>query len=82
MTARETTLDLQSWMSEDIVGQEHILERFIIGLPASGNLLVEGLPGPAKTRAIKSLGQHLEAPDWLVLSGSQSTGIRRANPST
>jgi MoxR-like ATPase len=48
-------------MSQDIVGQEHILERLIIGLLANGNLLVEGLPGLAKTRAIKSLGRHLEA---------------------
>ena len=48
-------------MSQDIVGQAHILERIIIGLLANGNLLVEGLPGLAKTRAIKSLGKHLEA---------------------
>jgi len=43
------------------VGQGHILERIVIGLLANGNLLVEGLPGLAKTRAIKSLGKHLEA---------------------
>ena len=61
MTTRDTILDLQSRMSHDIVGQEHILERIIIGLLSNGNLLVEGLPGLAKTRAIKSLGRHLEA---------------------
>ncbi|UCG85073.1 MAG: AAA family ATPase, partial [Gemmatimonadota bacterium] len=61
MSTRETILDLQSRMSRDIVGQEHILERIIIGLLANGNLLVEGLPGLAKTRAIKSLGKHLKA---------------------
>ena len=61
MTTRDTILDLQARMSRDIVGQEHILERIIIGLLANGNLLVEGLPGLAKTRAIKSLGSHLEA---------------------
>jgi MoxR-like ATPase len=61
MSTRETILDLKSRMSQDIVGQEHILERIIIGLLANGNLLVEGLPGLAKTRAIKSLGKHLEA---------------------
>ena len=61
MTSRDTIRDLQARMSEDIVGQEHILERIVIGLLANGNLLVEGLPGLAKTRAIKSLGKHLEA---------------------
>jgi len=60
MTTRDTILDLQFRMSQDIVGQEHILERIIIGLLSNGNLLVEGLPGLAKTRAIKSLGKHLE----------------------
>ncbi len=48
-------------MSQDIVGQEHILERLLIGLLANGNLLVEGLPGLAKTRAVKSLAKHLDA---------------------
>jgi len=61
MTTRDTILDLQARMSHDIVGQAHILERIIIGLLANGNLLVEGLPGLAKTRAIKSLGKHLDA---------------------
>jgi MoxR-like ATPase len=42
-------------MSQNIVGQEHILERLLIGLLANGNLLVEGLPGLAKTCAVKSL---------------------------
>ena len=61
MTTRDAILDLKSRMSQDIVGQEHILERILIGLLANGNLLVEGLPGLAKTRAIKSLGKHLDA---------------------
>ena len=38
-----------------------MIERLIIGLLANGNLLVEGLPGLAKTRAVKSLATHLEA---------------------
>ncbi len=58
---REAILDLKARMSRDIVGQEHILERLLIGLLANGNLLVEGLPGLAKTRAVKSLARHLDA---------------------
>ena len=61
MTPREAILDLKARMSQDIVGQEHILERLLIGLLANGNLLVEGLPGLAKTRAVKSLAKHLDA---------------------
>jgi MoxR-like ATPase len=61
MTPRDAILDLKALMSQDIVGQEHILERLLIGLLANGNLLVEGLPGLAKTRAVKSLAKHLDA---------------------
>jgi len=38
-----------------------VVERIIIGLLANGNLLVEGLPGLAKTRAIKALAKNIEA---------------------
>jgi MoxR-like ATPase len=48
-------------MEASIVGQETVVERLIIGLLANGNLLVEGLPGLAKTRAIKALARHIEA---------------------
>lgn len=61
MTPRETILDLQRRMSRSIIGQERVLERLLIGLLANGNLLVEGLPGLAKTRAVKALARNLEA---------------------
>jgi MoxR-like ATPase len=59
VSARETILDLQQRMGRSIIGQEQIIERLLIGLLANGNLLVEGLPGLAKTRAVKSLAKHL-----------------------
>ena len=55
MTARDTILDLKARMGRSIIGQEQVLERILIGLLANGNLLVEGLPGLAKTRAVKAL---------------------------
>jgi MoxR-like ATPase len=61
MSARDSILELQQRMGRSIIGQEHIVERLIIGLLANGNLLVEGLPGLAKTRAVKSLAKNLEA---------------------
>ena len=38
-----------------IVGQDHLLERLIVALLARGHILVEGVPGLAKTMAIKTL---------------------------
>jgi MoxR-like ATPase len=42
-----------------IVGQDHLLERMAVALLARGHLLVEGVPGLAKTMAIKSLAQAI-----------------------
>ena len=61
MATRDTILELKARMGQSIIGQEHIIERILIGLLANGNLLVEGLPGLAKTRAIKSLSKNLDA---------------------
>ncbi|MCA3208384.1 MoxR family ATPase [Cupriavidus sp.] len=61
MSARDDILLLQARMGESIVGQKRMIERLLLGLLANGHLLVEGLPGLAKTRAIKSLARHLDA---------------------
>ena len=61
MNAHEQISDLQKRMAESIIGQEDVVERIVIGLLANGNILVEGLPGLAKTRAIKALAKNLEA---------------------
>ncbi|CAG9176528.1 hypothetical protein LMG23992_03303 [Cupriavidus laharis] len=61
MSTRDDVLALQQRMSEAIVGQQHMIERMLLGLLADGHLLVEGLPGLAKTRAIKVLARNLEA---------------------
>ncbi len=61
MSAREQIKELEERMGRAIIGQEHIIERLILGLLANGHLLVEGLPGLAKTRAVKSLAKNLEA---------------------
>jgi MoxR-like ATPase len=61
MGTRDTIFELKARIGQSIIGQEHIVERLLIGLLATGNLLVEGLPGLAKTRAIKSLAKNLEA---------------------
>jgi MoxR-like ATPase len=48
-------------MNESILGQEEIVNRFIMGLLADGNILVEGLPGLAKTRAVHSMADAIDA---------------------
>ena len=52
---------LRQWLGGKIVGQEHLIERLMIALLADGHLLVEGAPGLAKTKAIKTLSEGLEA---------------------
>jgi MoxR-like ATPase len=61
MTARQQVLELKTRMGRSIIGQEAVVERLLIGLLANGNLLIEGLPGLAKTRAIKALAKNLDA---------------------
>jgi MoxR-like ATPase len=61
MNSREEISTLQTLVARSIIGQEHVVERLIIGLLANGNLLIEGLPGLAKTRAVKSLAKNLAA---------------------
>src|ERR1700734_771969 len=61
MTPRESILELQTQIGKTVLGQEAMIERLLIGLLSNGNLLVEGLPGLAKTRAIKSLSKNLDA---------------------
>jgi len=51
---------LRQRMGEAIIGQRDVVERLLIGILANGNLLVEGLPGLAKTRAIKALAKNLD----------------------
>jgi MoxR-like ATPase len=48
-------------MNKVIIGQKHMIERLLIGLLGQGHILLEGVPGLAKTLAIKSLSNALDA---------------------
>lgn len=52
---------LRSGMQQAIVGQEHLIDSLLIGLLADGHILLEGMPGLAKTLAIKTLAQLVDA---------------------
>jgi MoxR-like ATPase len=52
---------LQQAMEAAVIGQSDVVESILISLLCNGNLLLEGLPGTAKTRSIKTLGKVLTA---------------------
>ncbi|KPK29832.1 MAG: ATPase [Nitrospira bacterium SG8_35_1] len=65
---REESAFVQSIMSEVgkvIVGQQYLIERLLLALLANGHILIEGVPGLAKTLSVK------------VLSGAVRTGFQR-----
>ncbi len=59
--ARESSfiVDLKNEVGKVIIGQEHMVEALLIGLLGNGHILLEGVPGLAKTLAIKSLSEAL-----------------------
>lgn len=48
-------------MHKVIIGQKHMIERLLIGMLSNGHILLEGVPGLAKTLAITSLAKSIEA---------------------
>jgi len=61
MGARDVVLSLKERMGRAIIGQEQVVERLLLTLLCNGNLLLEGMPGLAKTRAVRALAGNLEA---------------------
>ena len=59
MTPFESIQLLKKNMSRSIIGQQKLIDQIVLVLLANGNVLLEGLPGLAKTRAIKSLAKEL-----------------------
>ncbi|MEH6617144.1 MAG: MoxR family ATPase [Porticoccus sp.] len=59
MSQQQTINVLRDFLNSQIVGQPHLVDRLIIALLADGHLLVEGAPGLAKTKAIKTLSEGI-----------------------
>ena len=57
--AQQAFSSLRQHISQQIIGQEVLIDRLLIALLADGHLLVEGAPGLAKTRAIKVLSEGI-----------------------
>lgn len=60
MTTQDSIQQLKTHVSQQILGQENLVERLLIALLADGHLLVEGAPGLAKTTAIKALAEGID----------------------
>ena len=61
MNTRDQVLELKKHIAAAIIGQETVVERLLIALLADGHVLMEGLPGTAKTRSIKTLSGLIES---------------------
>jgi MoxR-like ATPase len=59
-TLRDQILVLRDFMNSRILGQERFVSRMLVALLADGHILVEGPPGLAKTRAVKTLASGIE----------------------
>ncbi|MEM8677810.1 MAG: MoxR family ATPase [Planctomycetota bacterium] len=57
---REAILKVSAAMNAAVIGQETVVERLLVALLANGHVLMEGLPGTAKTRSIKTLSRLIQ----------------------
>ena len=56
----QLTAAISAEVKKIIVGQDYLIERLLIGLLANGHILVEGVPGLAKTTAVKTLARTVD----------------------
>ena len=61
MSLRDAVLQISNSLNASVLGQQTVVERLIIALLADGHVLMEGLPGTAKTRSIKTLSRLVES---------------------
>lgn len=57
----QAVIALKKQIEQSVIGQTHVVEALLLALLTNGNVLLEGLPGTAKTRSIKSLANTLSA---------------------
>jgi MoxR-like ATPase len=55
----QALLSLKKQIEQSVIGQTHVVDALLLALLTNGNVLLEGLPGTAKTRSIKSLAKTL-----------------------
>ncbi len=83
----ETLIKIKNEIKKAIIGHERLIDSMLIGLVSNGHILIEGVPGIAKTTAVKALASSINldfkriqfTPDLLP---SDITGIEIYNPKT
>ncbi|MEK1904278.1 MAG: MoxR family ATPase [Pseudomonas sp.] len=60
MSVRNQITALQAAISQSVLGQDDVIRQVLLGLLANGHLLLESLPGLAKTRTVKALARHMD----------------------
>jgi len=58
---RDSILELERAIARSVLGQDSVIREVLLGLLADGHVLLESLPGLAKTRTVKALAAHLAA---------------------
>src|SRR6202012_4876736 len=61
MSTHQQILELKNRIAASVIGQEQVIDQLLIALLADGHILMEGLPGLAKTRTIKTLAANLQS---------------------
>lgn len=87
MGPRESIRKIADAMNSAVIGQQDVVERMLMALLANGHVLMEGLPGTAKTRSVKTLSHLVDSefsriqftPDLLPSDVTGSEIYREAN---
>lgn len=61
MSQRDAILALESAINQQVLGQDAVVRMIVVGLLADGHILLESLPGLAKTRTVRALASNLDA---------------------
>jgi MoxR-like ATPase len=61
VSVRQQIVELETNVARSVLGQSEVIRHLLIGLLADGHVLLESLPGLAKTRLVKALARQLEA---------------------
>ena len=59
--ASDWTLLLRNEIAKSVVGQKYLVDRLLTGILANGHVLLEGVPGLAKTLAVKTMAAAMDA---------------------
>ena len=72
--------NLRQEISKVIVGQEQLVDRLLVGLLANGHVLLEGVPGLAKTLSVRTLATAIQASFHRIQFTPERISLRTKSP--